>query len=64
MDASPIREAPFTVAIAREASRLRLPQPDFGDIILAATAIVEGLVLVTADQELLECKWLKTLANE
>lgn len=64
MDASPIREAPFTVDIAREASRLRLPQPDFGDIMLAATAIVEGLVLVTADQQLLECKWLKTLANE
>ena len=63
MAASPIREAPFSVAIAREASRLRLPQPDFGDVMLAATALVEGLVLVTADQQLLDCKWLRTLAN-
>ncbi len=64
LEALAVIEAPYTFAIAREASRLRLPQPDFGDMILAATAIVEGLVLVTADQHLLDCKWLKTLANE
>jgi len=63
LEALAVVEAPFTVAIAREASRLRLPQPDFGDIMLAATALVEGLVLVTVDQQLLDCKWLRTLAN-
>lgn len=64
LEALAVVEAPYTIAIAREASRLRLPQPEFGDIMLAATALVEDLVLVTADQQLLACKWLRTLANE
>lgn len=64
MQTWPLTEVPYTISIAREASRLRLPQPDFGDIMLAATAVVESLVLVTADRQLLECKWLRTLANE
>ncbi len=60
----PVREAPFNFAVAAEASRIELPQPDLGDLFLAATASVFGLTLVTADSQLLQCAWLKTLAND
>jgi len=59
-----IREAPFTFAVASEASRITLPQPDPGDVFLAATALVYDLTLVTADRHLIDCDWLKTLAIE
>ena len=59
----PIQEAPFTSSVAREARRIQLPQPDIGDVFLAATASVYGLTLVTADAQLLECKWLATLSS-
>src|SRR5215831_13334628 len=35
----PISEAPFTFAVAVEASKIDLPQPDLGDVLLAATAV-------------------------
>jgi len=60
----PVREAPFTFAVATEASRIELPQSDLGDIFLAATALVYGLTLVTSDSQLLACSWLKTLSND
>jgi len=60
----PVREVPFTFAVAAEASRITLPQADLGDLFLAATANVFDLTLVTADSQLLACSWLKTLANE
>ena len=60
----PLREAPFNFAVAEEAAGIRLPQSDLGDVFLAATANVFGLTLVTADAQLIECEWLKTLANE
>jgi PIN domain nuclease of toxin-antitoxin system len=60
----PLREAPFTFAVAAEASRIALPQADLGDVLLAATATVFELTLVTSDSQLLACSWLKTLANE
>jgi PIN domain nuclease of toxin-antitoxin system len=59
----PVREAPFTFAVATEASRITLPQADLGDVFLAATCFVFDLSLVTADSQLLACSWLKTLAN-
>ena len=59
---TPIREAPFTFQVAKEATSIHLPQPDPGDLFLAATAIVYDLTLVTADPQLLELKGLKTLA--
>jgi PIN domain nuclease of toxin-antitoxin system len=59
----PLREAPFTFAVAREASRIELPQSDLGDIFLAATALAFDLTLVTADSQLLASSWLKTLPN-
>ena len=60
----PVREAPFNFAVAAEACRIQLPQGDLGDIFLAATASVFDLTLVTADIQLIDCAWLKTLANE
>ena len=61
---APLREAPFNTAVAAEAAGIELPQGDPGDLFLAATASVFGLTLVTADKQLIECEWLKTLANE
>lgn len=60
----PLQEAPFNFAVATEASQIQLPQADLGDLFLAATASVFGLTLVTADSQLLGCRWLKTLAND
>jgi PIN domain nuclease of toxin-antitoxin system len=60
----PLREAPFTFAVAADASRIELPQSDLGDIFLAATAQVFDLTLVTTDSQLLACSWLKTLPNQ
>jgi len=60
----PLREAPFTFAVAAEASRIALPQADLGDLFLAATACVFDLTLVTSDSQLLACSWLKTLPND
>jgi|ERR1035438_993951 PIN domain nuclease of toxin-antitoxin system len=59
----PLREAPFTFAVAREASKIELPQSDLGDVFLAATALAFDLTLVTTDSQLLACSWLKTLSN-
>ena len=52
----------FNSAVTVEASRIELPQADLGDLFLAATASVFDLILVTADSQLLECAWLKTLS--
>ena len=60
----PLQEAAFNFNVAAEASRINLPQMDLGDLFLAATANVFGLTLITADSQLIECRWLKTLANE
>lgn len=59
----PIQEASLNFAVAEEAARIHLPQGDLGDLLLAATASVLDLTLVTQDTELLACKWLKTLPN-
>jgi PIN domain nuclease of toxin-antitoxin system len=61
---TPVCEAPLTFAVAVAASRLELPQPDPGDTFLAATASVYDLTLVTADAQLLDCAWLKTMPND
>jgi PIN domain nuclease of toxin-antitoxin system len=60
----PVIEAPFNFPVATEAARIQIPQRDIGDVFIAATAVVQNLILVTADVQLLECSWLKTLANE
>lgn len=58
---SPVQSVPINFDVAIQASRIHLPQPDFGDTFLAATAIVFDLTLITADEQLLNSKWLKTL---
>lgn len=55
-------EAPFTHEIALAARRLEMHQ-DPADRILAATAEVLDLTLVTADERLLGLGTIKTLAN-
>jgi len=60
----PLREVPFTFAVALAASQIELPQSDPGDVFLAATACTFDLTLVTADSQLLACTWLKTLPND
>ena len=60
----PVREAPFNFAVASRANGIELPQGDPGDIFLAATSLVFDLTLVTADRQLIDCAWLKTMANE
>jgi PIN domain nuclease of toxin-antitoxin system len=56
------REAPFTHEIALVARRLQLHQ-DPADRILAATAQVLDLTLVTADERLLGLGNIRTLSN-
>ena len=56
------REAPFTHEIALAARRLSMHQ-DPADRILAATAEVLDLTLVTADERLLGLGTIRTLAN-
>lgn len=60
----PFQEAPFNFAVAAEAAGLELAQSDPGDVFLAATASHFGMTLVTADEQLLACDWLKTMPNE
>ena len=62
--APPILEAPFTFQVGMIAGGVNLPQSDPGDVFVAATALTYDLTLVTADEQLLACSWLKTLANE
>lgn len=57
------REAPLTHEIVVAAHRLQLPHRDPADRFLAATAMVLGLTLVTADERLLGLGEIATLAN-
>lgn len=58
-----LRDAPMTREIAIESRRVPLPYQDPADRFIAATALVQGLTLVTADERLLAVKSLPTLAN-
>jgi PIN domain nuclease of toxin-antitoxin system len=57
----PFREAPYNFAVGIEATRLQLRQPDFGDVLIGATAVVFDLTLLTTDGQLLEHPSIKTL---
>lgn len=61
--AVPVREAPLTWEIVLAARGIGLPHRDPADRFLAATAKVLGLRLVTADERLLACRGISTLAN-
>jgi PIN domain nuclease of toxin-antitoxin system len=57
----PAREAPLTREVALRSNEVDLPHRDPADRFLAATALVYGLTLITADQRLLDAGWLPTL---
>lgn len=57
------REAPLTHQITVVARELKLPHQDPADRLLAATAKVLGLTLVTADRALLGLSEIATLPN-
>ncbi len=61
---SHLQEAPLTHEIVLAAHQLPLPHPDPADRLLAATAQVLDLVLVTADTRLLGLGEIATLGNQ
>ena len=63
MTRAPMNEAPLTHYIARESRRLDFVYQDPADKFLAATARVLDFTLVTADQRLIGCRGVSTLAN-
>ena len=50
-----MREIPLTHEVALRSRTVRLPHDDPADRFIAATAMVHGLTLVTADRTLIEC---------
>jgi PIN domain nuclease of toxin-antitoxin system len=60
---SGFREAPLTHEIALGLDDIVLPHGDPSDRLLAATARVNGLTLLTADENLLQGKGFEVLSN-
>jgi PIN domain nuclease of toxin-antitoxin system len=60
----PFREAPVNHEVAMQSRIVSLPHQDPVDRFLAATSMVFDLTLVTADERLLHCESLVTLANK
>jgi PIN domain nuclease of toxin-antitoxin system len=60
---APFREAPLSHEIALTSRRLFLPHQDPADRLLAATAKVLNLTLITADVQLLGLGEIATLGN-
>ena len=63
VQAIPRREAPLSHDIAVMSRQLTLPHQDPADRFLAATALVMGLTLVTADERLMQSTEYAVLAN-
>lgn len=59
----PLREAPVTYEVALETRKTTLPHGDPADRLLAATARVFDLTLVTADERLAGAEGISVLAN-
>ncbi|MDE2883017.1 MAG: type II toxin-antitoxin system VapC family toxin [Gemmatimonadota bacterium] len=57
----PMRELPLTHEVALRSRSVRLPHDDPADRFIAATAMVHGLTLVTADRSLLGCPDVRVL---
>jgi PIN domain nuclease of toxin-antitoxin system len=62
LDEVPIFEAPLTFEVALQSRTVRLSHEDPSDRFLAATARALDLVLLTADQRLLDCPDVRTMA--
>jgi len=58
---SRIQDAPLTHEVALETRKLGLAHGDPADRFLVATALVQGLTLVTADQRLVHLKQISVL---
>lgn len=58
----PMYEAPLTFQVALDSREVRLPHDDPADRFLAATARTQDLILLTADQRLLDCADIQTRA--
>jgi PIN domain nuclease of toxin-antitoxin system len=61
--AVPLREAPFTFEVSLASGGIELPHRDPADRLLAATALVFGLTLVTADRRLIDQGTIPVLAS-
>jgi PIN domain nuclease of toxin-antitoxin system len=60
--ALPLRYAPVTDAVAVSCLEVDLPHDDPADRLIAATAVVYDLTLITADRRLLECSSVETFS--
>lgn len=58
---APIQEAPLTADIAVASRSVALPHRDPADRFIVATALVRGLVLVTADADILRSRAVDVL---
>ena len=59
----PLREAPVTIDVAAASRAVRLQSQDPADRFIAASAMVFGLTLVTADADLSGCPDIAVLPN-
>ena len=57
----PVRRVPVTFEVALGSRAIRLGHDDPADRFIAATAMVHGLTLVTADRSLLRCPDIEVL---
>ena len=60
---APVREVPVTIDVALASRSVRLDNQDPADRFIAASAMVLGLTLVTADGDLCDCPDIDVLAN-
>ncbi len=62
LDEVPVFEAPLGFEVAIDSRSVALPHEDPADRFIAATARIQDLVLLTADQKLLDCPDVRTMA--
>jgi PIN domain nuclease of toxin-antitoxin system len=58
-----VMEAPLTHEIAVHNRLIDLPHKDPADRFIAATSLIHGFALATADRHLLNCRSIPTLSN-
>lgn len=61
--AAPVTEVPLTFEVAMASRSIALDHRDPADRFIAASALVFGLTLVTADARLLDCPDIEVLPN-
>lgn len=62
LETAPLRQAVLGHEVAIKSRNIDLPHQDPADRFIAATALVYGLVLVTADERLLACGQIDTMS--